>query len=122
MLVNCLAVGAGGALGTILRYLLFSLFPLRSNAFPLITLGINIIGAFFIGLIVATAGKNTNFDPRLLLFLRVGICGGFTTFSAFSVESMEMLQNSKTIAAITYMMLSVILCISSVGFAQALVK
>ena len=91
-------------------------------AFPLATMGINIAGSFCIGLVVAIAGKNINFDPHLLLFLRVGICGGFTTFSAFSFESLELLKNGKTTAALAYIVLSVILCISAVGFAQVLVK
>ena len=122
MLINCLAVGAGGALGSILRYLLLSIFPLKANTFPLTTLAINIMGAFFIGLIIAVTGRKISLDPRLLLFLRVGICGGFTTFSAFSSESLELLQNGKTIAAVTYMLLSVVLCISAAGCAQILVK
>ena len=121
MLMNCLAVGAGGALGTILRYLL-GLLPLGSKSFPLITLSINTMGAFLVGLIAAAAGKNADFDPRLLLFLKIGICGGFTTFSTFSLESLELLQNGKTITALTYMIISVILCISAAGFAQAIVK
>ena len=118
MFINCLAVGAGGALGAILRYLI-SLLPLGSKPFPLATLGVNIIGAFFAGLIAAAAGKNTNFDPRLLLFLKIGICGGFTTFSTFSLESIQMLQNGRVFAAVSYMALSVILCISAAFYAQA---
>ena len=121
MLINCLLAGAGGALGSTIRYLL-GLLPLGSKTFPLTTLGINVIGAFFVGLIAATAGKNSSFDPRLLLFLRIGICGGFTTFSTFSLESLEMLQSGKTIAAVIYMVLSVILCIAAVGLAQAIIK
>ena len=122
MIINCLAVGAGGALGSIFRYLLLCLFPVASISFPLATMGINIAGAFCVGLVIGATDKITSFDPRLLLFLKVGLCGGFTTFSAFSFESLELLQNGKTIAAATYMVVSVILCISSVACAQAIGK
>lgn len=115
-------MGVGGAFGTMLRYLM-SLIPLRpQNGFPVITLAINIIGAFCIGLIAALAGRNESYDPYLLLFLKVGICGGFTTFSTFSLESAGLLQNGNYFAAVSYMVLSVILCVCAVFGAQALVK
>lgn len=119
---NCLFVGIGGALGTISRYLI-SLLPVKpQNGFPVVTLCINIIGAFFIGLIVALATKNKHFDPGLLLFLKVGICGGFTTFSTFSLETVGLLRAGNYFAAVSYMALSVILCLAAVISAQVLVK
>ena len=98
---NCLVVGAGGFLGSVARYLM--------GLIPVPTIGINIIGAFLIGLISAYALKDTQFDPRLLLFLRVGICGGFTTFSTFMNESLFMLRGGQLIASLAYMALSLVL-------------
>ena len=122
ILFNCLVVGIGGAIGTVCRYLL-SLLPLKpQNGFPLITLGINVLGAFYIGLIVALAGENENIDSYLLLLLKVGFCGGFTTFSTFSLESAYLLQNGSYITAISYIILSVILCVFAVMGAQVLIK
>ena len=121
MIGDCIAVGIGGAFGAILRYL-FSQIPVVPNGFPLTTILINIIGSFCVGLIIGIAGKSINFDPRLLLFVKIGLCGGFTTFSTFSVDALNLLQNGKMIHAAIYMGLSVILCVGIVGIAQALVK
>jgi CrcB protein len=122
MLFNCIAVGAGGAFGAVGRYLL-GLVPVKTDSgFPVMTLCVNVIGAFFIGLIVGLAGKNTGFDPRLLLFLKIGVCGGFTTFSAFSFEALGLLQRGQHVTAIIYMSLSVILCLAAAAGAQALVR
>jgi CrcB protein len=121
MFMNCLVVGAGGALGAIIRYL-FQLLPVRlQNGFPVVTLSINLIGAFCLGLIAALS-ENADVDPRLPLFLKIGLCGGFTTFSTFSMEAMDLLREGKFIIAIFYMALSVVLCVTAVAFAQAIVK
>ena len=114
----CLCVGLGGALGSILRYLISSI-P-ASGSFPVKTLFINVIGSFFIGLITAFFALRSSFEPNLLLFLKVGICGGFTTFSTFALESTTLLQNGKTEAAFLYMVLSVVLSLGAIFFAQSL--
>lgn len=120
--LNCISVGAGGLIGSVLRYLL-SLLPIRhSSGFPLITLGVNVLGAFLIGLIVAFAGKNANLDARALLFLQVGVCGGFTTFSSFALETHTLLQGGKLITAICYICLSVALCVCATALSAALAK
>lgn len=119
-LLDILAVGAGGALGAAGRYVL-GLIPIHSrNGFPIITLVINVAGAFCIGLLAALAAKSSRLDPRLLLFLKVGICGGFTTFSTFSLESAALLQNGHTFMGATYILLSVILGICAIFGAQVL--
>lgn len=122
VLINCLIIGIGGSVGTILRYLL-SLLPIKpQNGFPFITLGINVIGAFLIGLIVALANRSENINPYVLLLLQVGFCGGFTTFSTFSLETVGLFQSGCYFIAVLYIMLSVILSIMSVVGAQVLVK
>ncbi|HZK01512.1 MAG TPA: fluoride efflux transporter CrcB [Anaerovoracaceae bacterium] len=120
--VNCLLVGAGGMIGAICRYL-FSLLPIKlQNSFPINTLLINIIGAFCMGLIVAISKKDGDIGPQILLFLKIGICGGFTTFSTFSWEAMQLIQNGKFTVAISYMVLSTALCVSTIAIAQAIIK
>jgi CrcB protein len=122
MFLNCLFVGVGGFVGSVLRYLI-SLIPLRhESGFPLVTLGINVLGAFALGLIMALAGRSSGLDPRAMLFLKVGICGGFTTFSTFALEAHGLLAGGKPIVAILYMLLSVILCIFAIYGAGALVR
>lgn len=121
MLLNCLCVGIDGAIGSVCRYLL-GLLPVRpAGGFPLITLGINVLGAFCIGLLMALAGRHTGWDPRLLL-LKVGVCGGFTTFSTFCSESVQLLQNGRPGLAALYVVLSVLLDGAAVLAGQALVK
>ena len=90
-LLDCLFVALGGAIGSVSRFLLGKL-PVKAAGFPVITLGINVVGAFCIGLIVAAVGKHSGWDPRLVLFLKVGFCGGFTTFSTFSLETAQLLR------------------------------
>ena len=77
---------------------------------------------FLIGLIVTLAGKNANLDPRVLLFLQVGVCGGFTTFSSFALETHTLLQGGKLLTALSYICLSVVLCVCATALSSALAK
>lgn len=122
VIVDCLFVGLGGFVGSVLRYLV-SLAPIRhESGFPVVTLGINVLGAFLLGLIMAAAGRDTGIDPRTLLFLKVGVCGGFTTFSTFALESHTLLSGGKPGVALAYMVLSVVLCVLAVFGAGSLAK
>ena len=122
VIVDCLFVGLGGFAGSVLRYLV-SLAPIRhESGFPVVTLGINVLGAFLLGLIMAAAGRDAGIDPRTLLFLKVGVCGGFTTFSTFALESHTLLSGGKPGVALAYMLLSVVLCVLAVFGAGSLVK
>jgi protein CrcB len=107
--VNILAVGLGGALGAVCRYLLGQVIPKLGSGFPLGTFAVNIIGCFVIGLVVGIAGRHTDIDPRLILFLQTGICGGFTTFSTFSLESLTLIEEGRITIGILYIVLSVLL-------------
>lgn len=119
-LLDCLAVCAGGALGSLARYFI-SLAPFKSvgdAGFPLATLVTNIVGAFVIGLIVATVAAGHELDSRLVLFLKVGVCGGFTTFSTFALESVGLVQRGEPLVAVVYVMLSAGLGMGAVLLAQ----
>ena len=107
--MNILAVGFGGALGAVCRYLLGQVIPKLGSGFPLGTFVVNLIGCFAIGLVVGLAGKHSNIDPRLILFLQTGICGGFTTFSTFSLESLTLIEEGRITIGILYIVLSVLL-------------
>ena len=79
-------------IGAVCRYLI-GLIPVNENlAFPVKTFAINILGSFIIGLIAGLALKNNALNPRLVLFLKVGICGGFTTFSSFALETGDLIR------------------------------
>ena len=84
--MQVVAVAAGGALGSLLRYGVQKMFNLH---FPYGTFAANILGCFLAGWFLALFNKELN--PTLFLFLMTGFCGGFTTFSAFSVESIQMM-------------------------------
>ncbi len=107
MIKNLLLVGLGGALGSMLRYA--AAVMINTKYFPWPTLTVNIIGSFFIGLIFALSIKDETFLNNWKLFLATGICGGFTTFSSFSLENMGLLQQGKYATALTYICLSIIL-------------
>ncbi len=121
-MLNCLLVGLGGFVGAVLRYLI-SLIPIKNpEQFPLNTLIINVVGAFAIGCIAFAVSKNENIDPKLLLFLKVGICGGFTTFSAFSLETAELIKGGCVVIALIYVFASVILSVLAVMLPQLVLK
>ena len=82
-------VALGGAAGAMLRYAI-SLIPVRGS-FPVLTLITNLLGALLIGFI-AGAAELTSPSPNLILFVKTGLCGGFTTFSTFSLESYTLLK------------------------------
>lgn len=90
MILNILAVAAGGAAGSVLRYL-FTLIPVKS-VFPFQTFVVNMLGCFAIGVVTTLASLaaqkvSFRFSPLVVLFLKTGVCGGFTTFSTFALES-----------------------------------
>ena len=119
---NCIAVGIGGFVGSVLRYLV-SLLPIKpTNGFPLGTLVINVAGSFAIGLITALSIKSGDISPRWILFMKAGICGGFTTFSTFSLEAGHLLQNGKVWLGCLYIVASVLLGVGAFFLAQAAVS
>jgi fluoride exporter len=120
-MLDCIFVGMGGFVGTVLRYLV-GLVPVRPvSGFPLVTLFINVAGAFAIGLIVAAAAKSGSLSPRMVLMLKVGVCGGFTTFSTFAYETASLINSGSHFAAGCYAVLSVVLSVLAVFAAQAAV-
>lgn len=119
-MINCLFVGLGGCIGAICRYLI-GLLPLQAESgFPVKTFLINIAGAFLIGCIAACAEKHPQISPQLVLFLKVGICGGFTTFSTFAFETTDLLGNGQIVTGVLYASSSMILGVLAVLLAQLL--
>ncbi|MEO6539684.1 MAG: fluoride efflux transporter CrcB [Ferruginibacter sp.] len=119
MIKNLLLVGLGGSIGSMLRYAAGLL--VNSKYFPYATIAVNIIGSFVIGIVFAMSMKEETLSNPWKLFLATGICGGFTTFSAFSLENMELLQNGKTAIAVIYIILSIVLGIGAAFLGYQLV-
>ena len=108
---NLLIVGLGGGLGSIMRYgcsrvFLASVHP----AFPWATFAVNFTGSLAIGLIWGMSLRN-NIPESTKLFLMAGLCGGFTTFSAFSLESIKLIQENRVPLFFLYAAGSVALCL-----------
>jgi CrcB protein len=120
MLKNLLLVGLGGAAGSILRSL--AAIWIKNNHFPLATLLVNIIGSFIIGLVIATSLRNPSFDANWRLFLATGICGGFTTFSAFSAENLQLIQQGRMGLFVLYAVGSVLLGLGAAWLGFSLAK
>lgn len=110
---SLLLVGLGGALGAMARFgiggWVARLWPM---GFPLSTLLINIVGSTAMGLFIGLMGRFTPtwaYDVRL--FVAVGILGGFTTFSSFSLETIELIERGEVLSAGLYVLLSVVVCL-----------
>ena len=110
-----LPVAFGGALGACGRYAV-SLLP-WTGRFPLATLLTNLLGALLIGLVAGLSGGG-RIPERWTLFWKTGVCGGFTTFSTFSLESMNLLWEGRWLAGGIYIALSVGLCLAGVFVGQ----
>lgn len=111
-------VGLGGAIGSIYRYTL-SLLPIKSS-FPVLTLITNLLGAFIIGVVVGLFEKQY-LSSQIHLFLKTGVCGGFTTFSTFSLETLTLLENGMIFMAIVYVFISIAGCIVGVYLGKMIV-
>jgi CrcB protein len=110
---NLILVGIGGFLGSVFRYLVTVLLARQfTSSFPLGTFTVNVVGCFLIGILFALSEKGNLLSPEWRIFLTTGFCGGFTTFSTFSYESIRLLQDGE----ILYLSLNVALSVI-VGFA-----
>lgn len=115
-MIDCLVVGVGGAIGAILRYLISSIDLGPQSVFgdfPIKTFAINVLGALVIGIVVALAARG-GLSDRWTTFLKVGVCGGFTTFSSFALETNQLLQKGAAPTAVLYVCLSIVLGVLAV--------
>jgi CrcB protein len=123
MIKNILLVGLGGGIGSMARYLCQRWFADNAvSSFPWATFTVNLAGCFLIGLVYALAEKTTFLSPQTRLLLITGLCGGFTTFSAFAFENMTLLRSGDTIYFLLYSVGSVVLGIAAVLAGIAMIK
>ena len=111
-------VAFGGALGAVCRYAI-SLIPVKTT-FPILTLVTNLIGAVLIGFIVGIVSSKQDVSANRVLFWKTGVCGGFTTFSTFSLEALTLFENKAYVSGGIYIVLSVFGCIAGVFIGKKL--
>jgi len=96
-------VGIGGFIGSIARFLVQKLnLHWHFLSIPLGTLTVNVLGSLIIGIIIGISAKSEIIPPNVRLFLMVGFCGGFTTFSSFTGENLALMQNGQLASALLY--------------------
>jgi CrcB protein len=123
MLKQILFVGLGGGIGSILRYLI-SVFTNKhfDLKFPIHTFTVNILGSLLIGLAIGYLQKTGNSDSSLKYLITIGFCGGFTTFSSFAFENINLFNGNNTWTAVLYISLSLILCLLAVVLGMQIIK
>ena len=118
-----LFIGSGSFLGGIARYLTSRLVQNSfASAFPYGTMVVNILGCLLVGLIFGLSERTNMINDEWRLFLTVGFCGGFTTFSTFANENMTLLRDGNFLNFAIYTGLSVFLGLAAVFFGNALTK
>ncbi|KOF22335.1 MAG: fluoride efflux transporter CrcB [Ensifer adhaerens] len=120
---HLLLVGAGGAIGSMARYLL-GLWTLQrwGPGFPWGTLGVNVTGSFLIGLLAELIMRKFGASAEMRLFLITGVLGGYTTFSAFSLDAIMLFERGDVALALGYVAASVVLSILAVFAGLALMR
>ncbi|MBQ6390206.1 MAG: fluoride efflux transporter CrcB [Eggerthellaceae bacterium] len=111
MFLNCIAVGCGGFIGSVLLYLVGN--AVSASSFPWATLAVNVVGSFVLAAIAALVLRGVVSDGELSLMLRVGLCGGFTTFSTFSLEVADLASRGAVLGAVGYAVLTCCLCVAA---------
>lgn len=118
-MMNYLFVSIGAALGGALRYWMADIVQkYLSISFPYGTLAINVVGSFILGIIIFVVDTRQLINYQTKILLTIGFCGGFTTFSTFSLETINLLRHSEYFYAFLNIMLNVTLCLSAVYIAS----
>lgn len=113
----------GGGCGSICRWglsLWLKRFAVTLGGLPVHTLAANLLGCMLIGLFTAWLAKQPN--PQMALLLTTGFCGGFTTFSTFSLEMLDLLRSGHAGMAVLYLVLSLLVCAGALVLGMSLVK
>ena len=123
MLQNMLLIGTGGFLGSVMRYGSNQMIvKLIDSTHPIGTFFVNIAGSFLIGLILGMFETGAMMSSNWKMFLAIGFCGGFTTFSAFALENLNFLQSQQFMLSLMYVGVSLILGLAAVYFGFWLTK
>jgi CrcB protein len=120
---DILLVGLGGFAGSVARYLVSVIVASQTAfVFPLATFLVNVIGCLLIGVFFQMADRGDAITPEFRLLLMTGFCGGFTTFSAFSVENIQLLQKGEFVFAAGNILLSIAVGLAATWFGVVLAR
>ncbi|MBK7630057.1 MAG: fluoride efflux transporter CrcB [Ignavibacteriales bacterium] len=123
MMLNYILVSTGAAIGGALRYGISNYIQKNiSVIFPYGTLVVNIVGSFILGVIMFYLNEKELIGSELRLFLTVGFCGGFTTFSTFSYETLTLFRDSEIVLAFYNVLLNLVLCLVGIYLAYLISK
>lgn len=122
-MVNYIVISIGAAIGGVMRFGLASFVQKRVESFfPYGTLLVNVIGSFALGIIMYYLDDRELLSPQVRLFLTVGLCGGFTTFSTFSYETLNLIRNSQFLLASANVLGNVFICLIAIYAAYIISK
>lgn len=123
MVKSLFIAGIGGFIGTALRFLIARYIQFNYvSVFPWGTFIVNIVGSFLIGVFFGISEKGNLMSPEWRIFLTVGLCGGFTTFSSLSNDAFMLLQSKEILRFVTYSGLSFALGLFAVFFGRLIIK
>ena len=118
-----LAIAAGGALGSLARHFVSTgIYNITGTAFPWGIFAVNVFGGFIMGLVVELGALKLNYSLEMRAFLTTGVLGGFTTFSAFSLDAALLIERGDWLAAALYMLGSVAMSVLALFGGLALVR
>ncbi|MDH5401836.1 MAG: fluoride efflux transporter CrcB [Candidatus Heimdallarchaeota archaeon] len=118
-MIKILLVGLGGFVGAILRYVISGWIQKSSTSFPLGTLGVNVIGSFFLGFIMFSFENKGVFSDETRIFLTIGVLGSFTTMSTFSYETFQ-LWDDNIVYFFINILLNLFLCLFAIYLGRVL--
>ena len=123
MIQQLFLVASGGALGSVARFLVGRALPIgTTGSFPIATLVVNLLGSLLIGMLFGWIGRQDSGTENMRLLLMTGFCGGFTTFSALTLESLQLIREQKTGLFFLYISISLLLGLAATFAGWRLLK
>jgi fluoride exporter len=117
-----IAIAVGGGIGSLLRYFVSSFVQAGAGSFPYGILAVNVLGGLAIGIIVELGALRLSYSPELRAFLITGLLGGFTTFSAFSLDTALLIERGDWGSAALYILASVVFSVGALFFGLWLIR